>query len=176
MLELTQRLLEAARGGRPVVVASILEPGPTNLTPGSRLLVEDDGIRMGTLGSPELDDLVASYAPGAFERHAAETVYLTEGALSSRTIPGATSIYLEVVESKPVFLVVGAGHIGRSLATLADFLDFHVAVIDDREDFADPERIPEADQVICEDFETALEHDMKLAPVLSRAASVAGAR
>ena len=47
-------------------------------------------------------------------------------------------LYVEVVEYRPVFLVVGAGHIGRSLAKLGHFLDYHVAVLDDREDFADP--------------------------------------
>ncbi|MEX2080800.1 MAG: XdhC/CoxI family protein, partial [Dehalococcoidia bacterium] len=135
----------------------ILEAGPADLQPGSRLLVEPSGATLGTLGDPALDAIVALYAPGAFERHVAETVYLESSLLSERAISGATSIYLEVVESKPVFLVVGAGHIGRSLAKLADFLDFHVAVIDDREDFADPERLPEADEVICEDFETAMD-------------------
>jgi xanthine dehydrogenase accessory factor len=157
MLELTRRLLAAAEGGEPVVLASILEPGPAPLAPGARLLVERSGARMGTLGDPHLDDLVAAYAASAFERHAAETVYLGPGGLTGRTVRGATSIYLEVVESKPVFLVVGAGHIGRALAKLADFLDFYVVVLDDREDFADPERLPEADEVICDDFETALE-------------------
>jgi xanthine dehydrogenase accessory factor len=56
-----------------------------------------------------------------------------------------------------VFVVVGAGHIGRSLVQLADFLDFHVVVIDDREDFADPERLREADEVLCMDYEAALD-------------------
>ena len=157
MLELTQRLLEAARGGAPVVVASILEAGPTDLAPGNRLLVEADGGRIGSLGAPALDDLVAAHSADAFGRHAAETLYVTEAGLSTRTVTGATAIYLEVVESKPVFLVVGAGHIGRSLVQLADFLDFHVAVLDDREDFADPERLPEADEVICGDYETAID-------------------
>ncbi len=157
MLELTQRLLEAARGGQPVVVASVLDAGPTSLEPGNRLLVEADGSRLGTLGAEALDGLVAAYAADAFSRHAAETLYVTESELSTRTVTGATAIYLEVVESKPVFLVVGAGHIGRSLVQLADFLDFHVAVLDDREDFADAARLPEADQVICEDYETAID-------------------
>lgn len=157
MLELTQRLLEAAQGGEPVVVASVLEPGLTDLAPGSRLLVERDGGRLGTLGSPALDDLVAGHAEGMFARHAAETLYVTEQGLTDRTVRGATSIYAEVIESKSAFVVVGAGHIGRSLAKLADFLDFHVVVIDDREDFADPERLPEADQVICGEYEPALD-------------------
>lgn len=157
MLELTRRLLAAAEGGEPVVLASILEPGPRSLTPGARLLVERSGTRMGSLGDARLDDLVAAYAAGAFDRHAAGTVYLGPAGLSERTVRGATSIYIEVVESKPVFLVVGAGHIGRALAKLADFLDFYVVVLDDREDFASSERLPEADEVICDDFEAALE-------------------
>jgi len=158
MLELTRRLLRAAEGGTPVALASILEPGPNDaLAPGARLLIEPDGDRLGTLGDPTLDDLVAAHAAGAFQRHGAETVYLGDAGLTTRTLEGATSIYLEVVESKPVFLVVGAGHIGRMLAKLADLLDFHVVVIDDREDFADPLLLPEADQVICQDFETAID-------------------
>jgi xanthine dehydrogenase accessory factor len=82
---------------------------------------------------------------------------VSDAGLSTRTIAGATSIYIEAVESKPVFLIVGGGHIGRSLSKLGNFLDFYVAVIDDREEFADPERMPEADEVICDDYERALD-------------------
>ncbi len=155
--ELTERLLRAAEGGGPVVLASVLEPGPTNLQQGARLLVEPDGARLGSLGDAGVDTMVAEYAAGAFARHAAETVNVDEGKLSTRTLAGATAIYIEVVESRPVFLIVGAGHIGRSLARLADQLDYHVAVLDDRPDFADPEKLPEADEVICEDFAAALD-------------------
>ena len=156
VIELTRRLIEAAEGGAPVVLASVLEAGPANLEPGARMLVERDGTRLGGLGDSVLEDLVVAYAADAFDRHATETVYVTGEGLSTRVVPGATSIYIELVESKPVFLIVGAGHIGRSLAKLADFLDFHVAVLDDREDFANEEALPEADQVLCEDFEEAL--------------------
>lgn len=156
MLELTRRLLRAAEGGEPVVLASVLEAGPRVLTPGARLLVEIDGAMAGSLGDAALDTLVAEYAPGAFANHSAETVYVNGSQLSNRTVAGATSVYIEVVESKPVFIVVGAGHIGRSLSKLADFLDFHVVVVDDREDFANEERLPEADEVICGDYEESL--------------------
>ncbi|MFN0146964.1 MAG: XdhC family protein [Dehalococcoidia bacterium] len=160
MLELTKRLLAAADGSAPpVVVASILEAGPRGLAPGSRLIVEQTGETSGGLGDAALDGAVRAYAVEAFARHAAETVYASAGSvtLSTRVQAGATSIYLEVVEHRATFLIVGAGHIGRCLATLASFLDFHVAIIDDREDFAAADRVPEADEVICEDFEVALE-------------------
>ncbi len=157
MLELTKRLLKAAEGGEPVFLASVLEVGPRPLEPGARLLVERSGERLGSLGDSALDDSIAAFAPDAFPKHLTQTLYVGPDGLSERTVKDATSIYVEVVEAKPVFLVVGAGHIGKSLAQLADFLDFHVAVLDDREDFANSERIPEADQILCEDFEEALE-------------------
>jgi len=156
VLEITKRLLSAAEGGEPVFLASVLEPGPRPLEPGARLLIERAGDRLGSLGDGSLDDAIAAYAPEAFSKHLTQTLYVTPDGLSERTVAGATAIYVEIVEAKPVFLVVGAGHIGRSLAKLADFLDFHVAILDDRDDFASEERVPEADQVICEDFEEAL--------------------
>lgn len=156
MLDLTLRLLEAAKGGYPVLLALVLEAGPRALTPGSRLLIERDGARLGTLGDPGLDDLVSARAGDAFKDHSTETLYISDSELSEHATVGATSIYIEVVEAKPVFVIVGGGHVGRAVARLADFLDFHVAVIDDREDFADPALIPEADEVICDDFEVAL--------------------
>ena len=159
MLDLTQRLLAAADGSdEPVILASILEAGPRDLQPGARLLVGRSGTRMGSLGDQALDEAIAAHAITAFARHGAETLYVgPAGDLNARTVAGATSIYVEVVEDRPVFLVVGAGHIGRCLARLASFLDFHVAVIDDREDFANEEHLPGATEVICEDYEAALE-------------------
>jgi len=157
MLELTRRLLRAAEGGEPVLLASVLEVGPRPLVAGARMLVEKDGTTLGSLGDAALDARLVAYAPEAFPQHVADTLYVTEDGLSDRTVRNATAIYVEVVESKPVFLIVGAGHIGRSLAKLGDFLDFHVAVLDDREEFASDERLPEADQVICDDYEVALE-------------------
>lgn len=157
MQNLVGRLLAAAAGGDPVVQTSVLEPGPLALLPGTRMLVDQSGERLGSLGSSELDELVLRFALDAFQNRFAGTVYVGPDGLSERSIAGATSVYVELVASKPVFLVVGAGHIGRSLARLADQLDFHVAVIDDREDFALEEKIPEADEVICGEFGPTLD-------------------
>ncbi len=157
MENLVNRLLAAARGGDPVVQASVLEAGPLKLVPGTRMLIEQSGARLGSLGSEDLDALVVEFARTAFRSRFAGTVYAGPQGLSERTVAGAASVYVELVTSKPVFLVVGAGHIGRSLARLADLLDFHVAVIDDREDFASEGKLPEADEVICGDFGPSLD-------------------
>lgn len=157
VIELTKRLLIAAEGGEPVCLTSVLEPGPMPLEAGARMLVERTGQRMGSLGDVDLDDQVAAFAAEAFSRHITQTLYVSPKGLTDRVVHGATAIYMEVVESKPVFLIVGGGHIGRALAKLADFVDFHVAVLDDREEFANAERIPWADEILCDDYEAALD-------------------
>ncbi len=158
MLHLTKRLLAAADGSEgPVAMWSVLEAGPRPLNPGERMLVDRSGERLGSLGDASIDDLATAYALAAFDRHAAETVYLSSAGLSARTEAGATALYVEVIEHRPVFLVVGAGHVGRSVAHIARFLGYYVAVLDDREDFATPEKVPDADEVICDDFEVALD-------------------
>jgi xanthine dehydrogenase accessory factor len=157
VLDLTQRLIDAAEGGQPVLLALLVEPGPLPLEPGARLLVEPDGATLGSLGDPALDAVVAREAPSLFARGAAQTRYFVGTSLQERSAEGAPAVYLEVIASRPTFLVVGAGHIGRALTRLASFLGYRVAIIDDRPDYADPALLPDADEVICDDFEAALE-------------------
>jgi xanthine dehydrogenase accessory factor len=49
-------------------------------------------------------------------------------------------------------LIVGAGHVGRSIAVLSSFLGFRTVVLDDRAEFANAERLPQADEIIVGDI------------------------
>jgi xanthine dehydrogenase accessory factor len=69
----------------------------------------------------------------------------------------AGEIYVEPVGPPAEIVVIGAGHVGRAVATAAKFLSYRVVVIDDREDFASTERFPDADLVIADDIERAIE-------------------
>jgi xanthine dehydrogenase accessory factor len=63
-----------------------------------------------------------------------------------------------VVEPLSVFsnlYIFGAGHVSQFLSKAANLVDFNVTVIDDREEFANRERFPEADSIIVEDFNKA---------------------
>jgi len=42
----------------------------------------------------------------------------------------------------------GAGHVSRPVAELAAMVDFRTIVLDDREEFANNERFPKADQIV----------------------------
>jgi xanthine dehydrogenase accessory factor len=59
-------------------------------------------------------------------------------------------VYFDVSLPQPTLIIIGAGHISIPLSQLARVLGYHVTVIDARETFATPERLPEANDIIVE--------------------------
>lgn len=54
---------------------------------------------------------------------------------------------------KSNLIIFGGGHIALTLAKLGSMMSFGVTVVDDREYFANKERFPECEMVICKEFE-----------------------
>jgi xanthine dehydrogenase accessory factor len=65
---------------------------------------------------------------------------------------------VEPVLNASTLYIYGAGHVSQFISKLAKTMDFTIVVIDDRGQFADRERFPEADDVIVDDFENVLGH------------------
>lgn len=53
----------------------------------------------------------------------------------------------------PKLMLFGGGHVAYEVAMLASRLDFSISVMDDRKEFANRERFPFVDQIICDSFE-----------------------
>ncbi len=69
----------------------------------------------------------------------------------------ALGALVEPLERVPRVIVFGAGHVGREIARVAAGAGFHVLITDDREEFADRERVPWAHEVIADDFRSVLD-------------------
>ena len=67
------------------------------------------------------------------------------------------SILIEPYFPKPRLIILGGGHIAKPLAEFGHKVGFSVVVADDRPTFANPNRFPEADKVICEDFQNVFD-------------------
>ena len=65
--------------------------------------------------------------------------------------------FLEPVFPLPRLVIAGAGHIGKALAHLGNLLEFEVVIIDERVDYANPENIPDADQIVVDDIGRAMQ-------------------
>jgi xanthine dehydrogenase accessory factor len=63
-----------------------------------------------------------------------------------------TLLFLEPIYPPKHLVIAGAGHIGQAVSHLGNLLDFEVTVIDDRPEFANKEKLPEADSIIVGDI------------------------
>lgn len=61
-------------------------------------------------------------------------------------------IFVEPILGAPRLVVFGGGHVGACVAQAAAFAGWHVTVVDDRPEFADPRRFPFAEQTVACDF------------------------
>lgn len=106
------------------------EPGE-GAPPAPKLLVREDGVVEGSLGSPEDDAALVAVAREALLRGTSRTVTI-----------GGRQLFLEAFPVRPRLVVVGAVEIGRSLVKLARELGYETIVVDGRPAFATPERFP----------------------------------
>jgi len=78
---------------------------------------------------------------------------LDNGKLEIIYIEQNKAILVEPFIPKPRLVVFGGGHIAKPLSEFAARVGFSVAIIDDRPFFANTARFPEADNVLCQNFE-----------------------
>jgi xanthine dehydrogenase accessory factor len=67
-------------------------------------------------------------------------------------------LFLEPIFPLPQLVIAGAGHIGQAVTHLGSLLNFEVAVIDDRPEFANKERLPDADHIIVDEIGNAIQN------------------
>lgn len=118
-----------ARDGGRAVEATLLE----GAEPGAKLLITAGGTPSGTLGSPRLDELAA--------RTANELIW---GETSERR----GSVFFDVVAPAPQLILFGAVDIAVAVCRLARNVGWRPYVVDPRVRFANPERFPDAVEVI----------------------------
>jgi xanthine dehydrogenase accessory factor len=133
------RFEDVARAGGRAAEVTMLE----GARPGAKLLVEADGARSGSLGSPELDDEAA--------RAAAELLW-------AETSERRDSLFVDVIGPSPRLIVFGAVDIAASLCSVARVCGWRTFVVDPRTRFATPSRFPDAEEVIAAWPDEAVAH------------------
>ena len=86
--------------------------------------------------------------------------------ITGKKAPGRTKknlLFLEPIFPLSHLVIAGAGHVGQAVAHLGRFLNFEVTVVDDRPEFANREKLPDADHIIAGDFDRVF-HDFPLTP------------
>jgi xanthine dehydrogenase accessory factor len=69
------------------------------------------------------------------------------------TLPDGTQIFVETLSQQPKLLIFGAGHLACHISKYAKSVNFRVTVWDDRPEFANKDRFPDADNIIVDHYE-----------------------
>jgi xanthine dehydrogenase accessory factor len=164
--------LERLRAGDRVAIASVIEAlGSVPGKPGARLAISSSGSRFGTVGGAGLEMKVANMLEGMLgsggvsqrKRGGKVEVFLLHKDGKGKEVTaldslcgGRVTVSMEVINPVPHILIAGGGHVGFSIAKVCDNLDWSYSIFDIRKDYCNPERFPNAVEIICSSVEELL--------------------
>jgi xanthine dehydrogenase accessory factor len=151
------RLIEAGEEG---AVATVIEAsGSTPRESGAKMLVYPDGRILGTVGGGNIEQQVIKEALAVISAGQAKKLdyRLAPGGELGMICGGDTEVFIEPILVSPCLFIFGAGHIGLYLAKMARLAGFKIIVVDDRAEYATPDRFPGAARMVVADFAHAFE-------------------
>ena len=157
MTDIYQEIVRIRTEGEEAALVTIVSAtGSTPREEGAKMLVKADGSILGTIGGGSLEAQAIKEAVKAIAEGKPKRLRISmtakkveeEGMLCG----GEAEVFIEPILTSPTLYIFGGGHISLALARMGKLLGFKIAVIDDRPEFANPDRFPEADMTLAEDF------------------------
>ncbi len=149
MKSIYQALAELEKNNETAVLCTVTSSeGSTPRHVGSKMLVHPDGSFIGTVGGGEMEQRVIKEALAALDDSRSRLVHynmVDPSRGDPGTCGGQVEVFVEPILPAPLIVVIGAGHVGKSVVHLAKWLGFRVAASDDRVEFCNPESTPNAD-------------------------------
>jgi xanthine dehydrogenase accessory factor len=146
-LPYASEIYKAYSGEGAVALATVVKSGNAGDSKiGDKLFVRENGECEGSIGS------------GKEDKHAKDKAFelMIHGRNEYVRTESGTEYFIEAYTTPPQLVICGGGHVSRAIASLAKPLEFRLFITDDREEFANPDRFPEADIIISETPESAL--------------------
>ena len=138
-LSYADEINRAYEGESSVALATLLKPAAGSFdSTGAKLFIRDDGTTEGTLGSADLDAEALNKSSDLMIHGNNEYIVSLNGA----------EYFIEAYTTPPQLVLCGGGHVSNAIAPMAKKLGFHVFITDDRKEFANKERFPEADMIV----------------------------
>ncbi len=147
------------KGEEAALVTIVSATGSTPREEGTKMLVRPDGTIAGTIGGGSLEAQVIAEAIGVIKQGKPKRLHMSltakEAEEAGMICGGDLEVFIEPILTAPTMYIFGGGHISLPLAQMGKLLGFKIAVIDDRAEFANDERFPEAEMVLAGDFSKA---------------------
>ena len=151
-MDLFEEIVRMRRAGQRGALATIVHTnGSIPSYESSRMLVREDGSSAGTVGGGCVEADVWAAAKEVMQKEAPRKLVFhlnNEATYDNGLICGGTvEIFIEPILPQPIVYLFGGGHVSTAVAKAAQSAGFGVAVIDDREAFANAQRFPMAQEI-----------------------------
>ena len=157
-MDLFDEIVRLRKQGQRCALATIVQVnGSIPSYESAKLLVREDGSMLGTIGGGCVEaevwnaarEVIATEKPKHMTFSLGQDAAYDEGLICG----GQLNVFIEPVVPQPRALIFGAGHVSKSLGKVAQLAGFSVTIVDDREQFANRERFPEAEQIYADEYE-----------------------
>ncbi|MBI1746619.1 MAG: XdhC family protein [Acidobacteria bacterium] len=161
MINIYEEIVRIRQRGERAALATIIgRKGSVPRKDAAKMLIRQDGSSLGTIGGGCTEAEVWREALNVMREEKAKTLSFElmedEPTESGLLCGGTMEVYIEPILPDPVIYIFGAGHISQALCRVAKSVNFKIVVVDDRANYANPRRFPEADEIIVEEFEKSL--------------------
>ncbi len=166
-MSIFKTIAKQIKNNKPATLVSRIENNLDAMAEDTRLLILEDGATKGALPGPNTENLdtqnLTTKNPDEANPDTADQAANKMATTSDspyqliETDGGRTHLFIERLQLRPRIFLFGAGHVSTCVAQVAKLVDFDITVIDDRPEFANKERFPDADTICVADFKQAFE-------------------
>ena len=152
MEDIYKTIVEVLQKGERASLATVIaRKGSTPACIGFKMLVLSNGEILGTVGGGCIESEIRNIAIEVMESRISR-LFSFELNDENSICGGSMEVFIEPIITSEKLYIFGAGHIGQALSKIAAMTGFNVIIIDDREEYANRERFPEAHNIIVSDF------------------------
>jgi xanthine dehydrogenase accessory factor len=141
-LKVFKAITQMIQNNQSGILATKIEDDISAKDTSARILVHEDGTTLGTIDgvNPEKITMDKDISYELISRKKEKT-----------------DLFVEKIILNPQVFLFGAGHVSMFVAQLAKTVGFSITIIDDRPEFANEEKFPQADEILVASFDKAFE-------------------
>jgi xanthine dehydrogenase accessory factor len=156
MNDIYQEIVRVKTEGEEAALVTVVSAtGSTPREEGAKMLVRPDGSIIGTIGGGGLEAQIIEEAVKVIRQGKPKRLHRSltaKEAEEGMICGGELEVFIEPILTPPALYIFGGGHIALALTMMGKLCGFNITVVDDRADFANRARFPEAEVILAEDF------------------------
>ncbi len=148
--DLYEEIVALRSKGQSAALATIIATnGATPRKDSAKMLIYEDGRRSGTIGGGFTEAEVCREAMMVLKTGKGRLLHYDLTGIdheeSALVCGGSMQVYVEPILPDPILYIFGAGFVSRAVAEAVKPVGFKIAIVDDRDEQANPDKFPMAD-------------------------------